>query len=258
MQSFTKHLIFAFSITSALLFHGQDVFANVEQLKNTMQGIVNKDSKSGTLVKNWHIEQDDLINELRQIKIETQWLELQKKKYSGYVASNQRKIEEIEETNSRYAIIALQLESAMIDYLEELKILINEDLPFLTEERQTRIKFLQDSLENPDLSLGEKFRRFAEALNVEAAYGTDMEVNFEDALFDKKPTELLVIRVGRIAYYALTLDMKQAGVWNKEKKSFEKTNEDEHKMLLALHEAINSKQFIDIIPVPMKGVENAN
>ncbi len=258
MKVFTKQLVFAFSFISAFYAQEQNLLANVEQLENTMQGIVNEDSKAGTTVKNWHQEQDDLINELRQIKIETQWLELQKKKYTGYVSSNQRKIEEIENTNSRYAVIALQLESAMIDYLEDLKTLVNSDLPFSTEERKNRIIFLQNSLEDPDLSLGEKFRRFSEALNVEAAYGTDAEVTFQNADFDGKQTELITIRLGRVGFYALTLDLKQSGIWNKGDNSFKKASEEEHKIILALHDAINSKQFIDLIPVPMEGATNAN
>ncbi|MBW2011938.1 MAG: DUF3450 family protein, partial [Deltaproteobacteria bacterium] len=73
-----------------------------------------------------------------------------------------------------------RISEELIPYLEDvynrLAALVENDPPFLREERQNRIKNLRKVLDDDQVSASEKFRKMTEALFVEAEYGNTVEV----------------------------------------------------------------------------------
>ncbi len=247
----TSFSCFFFSISKNLYAAPQ-----MKEIEKKLNQTIEKDSTVGSSVQKWHEKQDELLDEMRRMKVEIQWLTLQNNKYSHYVESNQRKIDELQKINSEYAVIELQLENAMHNYYEQLQYIIKNDMPFLEKERYDRLIFIRDSLDSPELSIGEKFRRFAEALSVEAAYGIEIKNEFHNAKLGETETDLNIMRIGRMAMYALTLDNKKSGIWNQEKQIFMPTTEEEHKYILALQTVISNKQFYQVIALPMGNMKN--
>ncbi len=227
----------------------------VEAIENKMTDLVKKDAQAGQKVLDWRTEQEKLIAELRHNKIEIQWLELQTTKLKHYLENTSKKIQELEETTSHYAVIELQLENAMWTYYEELASLVENDLPFLKEERTQRLEFIKNTLDDPDISLGEKFRRFSEALNVEGQYGSEIKVELGNAVLGTAATDLILIRAGRVGLYAVTLDNKVSGVWHPASKTFRLANEEEHAMILSFYEATNNIQFLQLLTLPVPPIE---
>ncbi|HEX4870941.1 MAG TPA: DUF3450 domain-containing protein [Nevskiaceae bacterium] len=118
-------------------------------------------------------------------------------------ASLQRQIAEMERTERE--ILPLMLR--MLDALDKL---IAADLPFLQAERRERVDALRRLMGDPAVGLGEKFARLLEAYRIEAGYGRTLGA--ERAEVDGKAVELL--RVGRTALYALSLDGRDASVYD--------------------------------------------
>ncbi len=256
-----KISVFFFIASFSSLFFVNEGITNsqIDAIEKTMNDTIEADVTAGNAVKSWHEEQNALIDELRLLKVEVQWLELQNTKLTHYTKNTQSKIDALQTTNSHYAIIALKLESSMWSFYDELEAFVNDDLPFLREERKSRLAFLKESLDNPELSIGEKFRRFSEAQNVEASYGTDISIELDNAVFDGKKTDLFTVRVGRVEYYALTLDHSQSGIWSRQERAFKKTQTpEEHKEILDLEEMAANKQFLQLINIPLRRYENAN
>ena len=105
----------------------------------------------------------------------------------------------------------------MIDSLDKF---IALDLPFLVAERKERIVSLKRLMTDPAVTQGEKYRRVVEAYRIEADYGRvfgaeRMELDTQGA---KKLVD--VLRVGRTAMYALTLDGREALAWDAPKKAW--------------------------------------
>ena len=99
----------------------------------------------------------------------------------------------------------------MIDSLDKF---IALDLPFLLAERRERVAGLKRLMTDPSVTQGEKYRRVVEAYRIEGDYGRvfgaeRMELDAEGA---KKLVD--VLRVGRTAMYALTLDGREALAWD--------------------------------------------
>ena len=100
----------------------------------------------------------------------------------------------------------------MVDVLERFVAL---DLPFLLVERENRIARLRRIMDDPETGIPEKYRRIAEAYQIELDYGRTMEA-YQGILEDEGrtvPVEFL--RVGRVSLYYLTPDGNHAGRWDK-------------------------------------------
>lgn len=105
----------------------------------------------------------------------------------------------------------------MIDSLEQFVAL---DLPFLLAERNERIAALKRLMTDPTVTQGEKYRRVVEAYRIEADYGRVLGA--ERMELDENGAALLVdvLRVGRTALYALSLDGREARAWDAAKKAW--------------------------------------
>lgn len=85
------------------------------------------------------------------------------------------------------------------------------DLPFLSQERQQRLQVLRELIDDPSLSLADKYQRVWQAYQVEMSYGHGLET-YTASLDDG--TLVNFFRLGRLALYYLSLDGKQAALWN--------------------------------------------
>jgi len=102
----------------------------------------------------------------------------------------------------------------MIDGLEQS---IALDVPFLMEERTTRMNALKDIMERSDVSVAEKFRKVMEAYQIENDYGTSVDYYVETIeLDDGSIRDYNVLRVGRIGLYFQSEDTAITGRWDTE------------------------------------------
>lgn len=104
----------------------------------------------------------------------------------------------------------------MVDGLEQF---ISLDLPFLAEERGERLARLRQTLADPQLSVSEQYRRVFEAYQVEADYGRSLEA-WRGPL-DGQAQIVDYLRIGRMAWYYLSLDGQSAWQWNRRKQSWQ-------------------------------------
>jgi hypothetical protein len=107
---------------------------------------------------------------------------------------------------------------------------VDHDLPFLPEERQSRLARLAERLERPGVSDGERFQQLLEAYQVELDYGRTIEA-YQGALHGNgedpaEPRTLAYFRLGRTGLYYLSLDGLQGAVWNRETRDWEPLDRD--------------------------------
>lgn len=118
-------------------------------------------------------------------------------------------------------ILAMQRTEAellplMLRMLDTLARAVAQDLPFLKAERAERIANLERLMSDPEASLAEKYRRLLEAYQIEVDYGRGLGAErgeVEGRVVD-------VLRVGRLALYALTLEGDRAWVYDAESTSW--------------------------------------
>ena len=124
------------------------------------------------------------------------------------VASLETQLQDIEITQREILPLLLR----MVDGLEQF---ISLDIPFLPEERRTRLEQLQEMMDQADVTIAEKYRRVMEAYQVETEYGRTIET-YRDALqINEQERTVDLLRIGRLALLYLSIDGDEAGQWNR-------------------------------------------
>lgn len=160
-------------------------------------------------------EYRDTLRKIENIESYNDQLEKQVQRQEERLASFERQMNEIEETQRNI----VPLMSRMLEVLEEM---INVDTPFLPREREARLTALQEMMYRPDVTLPDKFRRIMEAYQIEMDYGRNIEA-YEGELPREQGESLTVefLRIGRLGLYYQTLDGKESGYWDKENRAWQ-------------------------------------
>lgn len=107
---------------------------------------------------------------------------------------------------------------------DALGTLIEQDMPFLATEREDRRERLRGILDNPELSLATKYRSLYEAYQIELDYGRTLETYSDTLEVDGKSLMVTILRVGRVALYAMSADRNIIYEWNNESREWQLTD----------------------------------
>lgn len=163
---------------------------------------------------------------------------------NGELATIQHQLDEVEAT----ARAVTPLQQRM---LETLKQFVALDVPFLLEERTKRVTTLEDMMTRADVTISEKYRRILEAYQVEMDYGRTIEA-YEAKLGDGDKTRTArFLRVGRVSLLYQTLDGRETGYWNVQKKGWTVDDDYAHafKEGVAVAQKLRAPEML-LVPVP--------
>ena len=107
-----------------------------------------------------------------------------------------------------------QLVPHLSDVVMQMEEEIKSDLPFLMDERSSRIGALKEIIHDPEITMGEKIRRVFEGLRVEMDYGKSVETSKEEIHYMNEKILVKVLRLGRTALLMQTLDEKDIGIYD--------------------------------------------
>jgi hypothetical protein len=141
--------------------------------------------------------------EIGGLKAYNDQLAEQVKSQETEMATMTRQLTEIE-TTSREALPMMQ---KMVTTLEDF---VKLDMPFLPDERSSRIATLKEMMTRADVSVSEKYRRIVEAYQIEIEYGRTIEAY--QGKVDERTVDFL--RAGRIALLYQALDGSETGYWD--------------------------------------------
>ena len=127
----------------------------------------------------------------------------------------------------------------MIDALAEFVVL---DVPFLSEERTTRVERLRAMMERSDVTAAEKFRRVLEAYQIENEYGRTIEAYRGTLAVGGGTREVNFLRVGRVALLYQTDGGDLTGGWNAEAQQWETLSPARYKQDVAKGLRVARKQ----------------
>jgi hypothetical protein len=192
-----------------------------------------------------------LLAEYRRVKNETESLQTYNEQLSAQIPSQVEEMQLVEkqlqevETTSREV---LPLMRRMLDTLEEF---VKLDLPFLPEERRKRVATLEEMMDRANVTISEKYRRIVEAYQIEMEYGRTIEA-YEGQLGEGDQARTVqFLRVGRVALMYQTLDQKETGYWDAEKKTW--AVDDGYRHAFAKNLAVAKKMGAPdllVVPVP--------
>jgi len=157
---------------------------------------------------------DELVSEFRLTNKKIESLNIFNRQLSAVIdsqneelASLQRQIDGVEEVGR--AVTPLMLK--MIDSLDRF---VELDIPFLAEQRKTRVDGLRVLMRRSDVADAERYRRILEAYQVENDYGRTIESYPGTVNKDGADVPVDFLRIGRIGLLYQTRDGSEVGAWN--------------------------------------------
>ena len=145
----------------------------------------------------------------------------------------------------------------MEDMINALDQFVELDIPFLLEERKTRVANLRDLSSRADVSVGEVYRRIMEAWQIENDYGRAVDTYRSSLESGGQTKEVDFLKVGRVAYMYITLDGSEAGVWNKESGQWDDAADYTAGVKQALKMARKQAAF-DLVTLPIAAPQEVN
>ena len=134
--------------------------------------------------------------------------------------------------------------------------LIEQDMPFLAAERQNRHARLRAILDNPELPLATKYRSLYEAYQIELDYGRTLETYSDTLEIDGKSLMVTILRVGRVALYAMSADRNIIYEWDNQSRQWQLTEGLRHNLEKAVRMA--KKQVApDLLVLSVQAPEDA-
>ena len=159
-------------------------------------------------------------------------------------------IESLDETNK----FVLPLLQRMVD---DLKVLISLDIPFLMDERSARVSNLEDMIDKANFTTAEKFRLIYEAIQTEYEYGKTIETyTGKVTLKNGDVAAVDFFRLGRLNLFYRTTDGEETGYWNKNTNSWEHLGGKYSDEIFASIKIALKQAAPDFIMLPVKEVQN--
>ena len=183
-------------------------------------------AKTQKRINNLDDQTRQMLAEYRSVTHQTETLEIYNQQLQRLLDSQLEEMRSIEQQIVEIEVTQREIVPLMLRMLESLENFIALDVPFLPNERQQRIKLLQQTLNRADVSVSEKFRRLIEAYQIENDYGRTIEAYRGDIANNGATRKVDFLRLGRVALYYQTLDGNEMGVWDKATKQWQPLSKD--------------------------------
>ena len=185
-----------------------------DHIEKPVQKAIDTRQSTQREAEQWREEREKLMARYEALELTIDRLTSQKEALSE---SNDQTRQRIAAKEQQLAHIE-QISAGIIPFIDEiinhLRKEVNSGLPFLLEERRTRLERLSQLSTDPEVTVSEKFRKVMEALMVEAEYGNTIEVYQETAAIGGHDTLINVFRLGRMNLFYQSLDHNSCGVYN--------------------------------------------
>lgn len=171
---------------------------------------------------------DQLDSETRKMLQEYRAI-LQQKDYQQYYnfqlkqlqAAQQQEITALETQLEELEYIEVAIMPLMQSMLVALEEFVALDIPFHRVTRQDGLQKLRSRINSGSLPLPDKYRLLMEAWQIEHDYGRSTETwrgRLSDSTGQSSDEQMSVdyLRIGRIAFYYLSLDEQQLAIWDKQ------------------------------------------
>ena len=167
------------------------------------------------------------------------------------IATLDESIASVEEVTRNIPLLMEKMLVALEEFVEL-------DYPFLLEDRRGRIEFARNAIDNPDVSIAEKFRQVLVMYQTETAYGRTIE-NYDATIeIDGVERDVNIVRVGRVALIAQTTDRQETRAWDNRSRTWVELSPGEYRT--AVQDAIRVAAQLDaprIIELPVLAPEVA-
>jgi hypothetical protein len=199
----------------------------------------------------WSEEKADLAQRYRAAKATVDWLTERKIEETARTEALDGRVAELERRLGEADRLEGSMQDTLMVIYRRLEDSVATSIPFLPEERGRRLAVVGDELVRPDVTSAEKLRRLLEALQVEAGYGSSVEVYQDVLAIGDEEIHADVLRIGRMALFWRTPDGARVGNFDPAAGTWiELPGGDKRRISMAMEMASRMRQ-IELIDLPL-------
>lgn len=195
-------------------------------------------------------ETQSLFEEYRQTNARIDTLRVYNRQLATLIASQEAEIASLSTQIEEVSSIEREIMPLMEEMIGAIEVFVENDVPFLLEERRTRVENLRELMDRSDVSVAEKYRKIMEAWQIENDYGRAVDTyrGTLDVGGETKTVDFL--KIGRVAFLYLTLDDSEARVWDQGSRQWLPANGYRSAIRQGLKMA-NKQVAVDLLTLPM-------
>ncbi len=178
--------------------------------------------------------------------------------YRQLISIQEENIATLDESIANVEVVTREIPLLMEKMMTSMEQFVELDLPFQLETRRNRVSFARNAIDNPDVSIAEKFRQVLTLYQTETLIGRTLESYPDSITLNGEDRDVNVLRVGRIALLFQTTDRQITGRWNNETRAWEELPAGDYRT--AVQAAIRVASGLDaprIIELPIAAPELA-
>jgi len=130
------------------------------------------------------------------------------------IADQNQELANLRESIDQVQVVERQILPLMTRMIDGLESFVSLDVPFLLEERTSRVENLNALLGRADVTAAEKFRVVMEAWQIENDYARTIFSYTDELDIDGTTREVDVLQIGRVALLYQTPDGNLSGAWD--------------------------------------------
>lgn len=250
-NSGARHLAVAIVSTALIAGSGVAVAQTVDSVLRAEQQRLAQNREAQQRIDRVVQQTRSLVDDYKAVTKEIDGLKIYNRLMEAQTNKQQVRLDEITESLDKANVINRQIYPLMERMIEGLERFVQLDIPFLLEERTQRIETLKDLMDEPNVSVAEKFRKVMEAFQIENEFGRTIESYTDTIEIDGGVREVDFLRVGRVALLFQSADGSMTGVWDQESNSWSMSDEhrNEVKKGLRIANELIAPELV-LLPVP--------
>lgn len=259
LPSFTRRLARPVLVTSLLLLSGWVNAADkVDKIIKTGEARTTQSAKSQGKINNTSDKTDDLITKYKSVAKIVEGLQVYNGLLQKQLDDQNAELSQLKTSLNDVALIERQIVPLMVRMIDSLDQFVQLDIPFLQEERTTRVKRLHRMMERSDVTAAEKFRRVMEAYQIENDYGRTIEAYKGTAEIAGKEREVDFLRIGRTSLLYQSISREHTGMWDQASKTWQDLPPEVYRNQVSKGLKVARKQIApDLLMLPVKAAEAA-
>ena len=236
---------FSSSVSAATLADIYQVAERINQQAKTSQ------AKIDALTE----ETRQLLGQYKTVLKQIEGLRVYNRQLEKQISGQKQEMEQLATSIDEVTVIERQITPLMLRMIEGLDQFVGLDLPFLLDERYTRIDRLREMMDRADVAVSEKFSQVLRAFQIENEYGRTMETYAATIDISGVDRKVDVLKVGRVSLVYQTPDGEETGLWNQASKAWEPLG-DEYTTPARNGIRMARKQLsVDMLTLPITGPE---
>lgn len=197
-----------------------------------------------------------LLDEYKAVNKIIDGLRVYNSQLEKQISAQEKRLDELEESIKNATVIKRQITPLMHRMYDGLEQFVSLDVPFHQTERQERLQFIKDALDNPDIPDSEKFRQVLEGYQIENEYGRKID-SYSDAItIGGAEVNVNVLRVGRVALVAQTKDEKITLAWDNDAREWVELPAAYRNPVRQGIRIARKQATVDIMMLPIEAPEN--